>query len=64
MKSREFIRKHLVPAGAVLVKKDGDHQVFELPNGKRMLVPTGGKHSEAQPYLVRRLQRLLEGREA
>jgi predicted RNA binding protein YcfA (HicA-like mRNA interferase family) len=64
MKAREFVRDHLMPAGATLVKKDGDHYVYALPNGRRMVVPMGGKHSEAKPYLVRRLQRLLEGREA
>lgn len=62
MKSREFVRKHLAPAGAVLVKKDGDHHVYRLPNGKIMVVPMGGGHSEAKPYLVKRLQRLLEER--
>lgn len=61
MKSREFIRKYITPAGGKLVKNDGDHKVYEFPGGKRMIVPTGGKHSEAQPYLVRRLQRILEG---
>jgi predicted RNA binding protein YcfA (HicA-like mRNA interferase family) len=64
MKSREFVRDHLVPAGAQLVKKDGDHHVYRLPNGKRMIVPMGGSHSEAKPYLVRRLQKLLEGKSA
>jgi len=62
MKAREFVRDHLMPAGAKLVKKDGDHHVYELPNGKRMVVPMGGSHSEARPYLVKRLQKLLEGR--
>lgn len=60
MKSREFVRKHLAPAGALLVKKDGDHHVYRLPNGKTMVVPMGGSHSEARPYLVKRLRRLLE----
>lgn len=63
MKAREFVRDHLTPAGATLVKKDGDHYVYELPNGKRMVVPMGGKHSEAKPYLVKRLQKLLAGTE-
>lgn len=60
MKSREFIRDHVLPAGGVLAKKDGDHHVYRFPNGKAMVVPVGGKHSEAKPYLVRRLQKLLE----
>lgn len=60
MKSREFIRDHLIPAGGVLVRKKGDHHVFRLPNGKHIEVPMGGSHSEALPYLVRRLKRLLE----
>lgn len=60
MKAREFIRNHVLPAGGVLMKKDGDHYVYRFPNGKMMLVPVGGRHSEAKPYLVRRLQKLLE----
>jgi predicted RNA binding protein YcfA (HicA-like mRNA interferase family) len=64
VKSREFVRDYLVPAGAKLVKKKGDHHIYELPNGKRMVVPMGGGHSEAQPYLVRRLQQLLESETA
>lgn len=59
MKAREFVRDHVVPAGGVLVKKDGDHHVFQLPNGRRLLVPMGGSQSEAAPYLVSKLKRLL-----
>lgn len=60
MKAREFIRDHVIPAGGVLSKKDGDHYVYRLPNGNVFIVPVGGKHSEAKPYLVKRLRRLLE----
>ena len=59
MKSREFIRDYLRPVGAVLVRKKGDHHVYRLPNGEHMEVPMGGGHSEARPYLVRRLEQLL-----
>jgi predicted RNA binding protein YcfA (HicA-like mRNA interferase family) len=59
MKSREFIRDHLAPIGAVLHKKDGDHHVFRLPNGRMFVLPMGGGHSEAKPYLVSKLHRLL-----
>lgn len=61
MKSREFIRKHLRPIGAKLVKKDGTHHVYELPNGQKMIVPMGGSdHTEAGRYLVRRLRKLMK----
>lgn len=59
MKSKEFIRKHVIPSGGVLVKKDGDHQIFQFPNGQRMLVPVGGKHTEAKGYLESRLRKIL-----
>lgn len=61
MKSREFIRDHVLPSGAVLVKKDGDHHVFRLPNGRQFIVPCGGGHSEAKPYLVAKLRKVLRG---
>jgi predicted RNA binding protein YcfA (HicA-like mRNA interferase family) len=60
VKSREFVRKYLTPIGARCVKRMGDHHVYELPNGAKIQVPMGGAHSEAKPYLVRRLKRLLE----
>lgn len=60
MKSREFVRKYLRPIGARCVKRAGDHHVYELPNGAKIQVPMGGSHTEAKPYLVRRLKRLLE----
>jgi predicted RNA binding protein YcfA (HicA-like mRNA interferase family) len=60
MKSREFVRLYLTPIGAKYVKRKGDHHTYELPNGARIQVPMGGGHSEAKPYLVRRLQALLE----
>jgi len=60
MKSREFVRKYLTPLGATCVKRQGDHHVYQLPNGAKIQVPMGGGHAEAKPYLVRRLQRLLE----
>ena len=59
MKSRQFIRQHLTPIGAVLLRKDGDHHVFRLPNGRSFIVPVGGGHSEAKAYLVSKLRRLL-----
>jgi hypothetical protein len=59
MKSREFVRDYLVPAGAVLHKKDGDHYVYVLPNGRKFVMPMGGCHSEAKPYLFAKRRRLL-----
>lgn len=59
LKSREFIRKHLRPAGGKLVKKDSTHHVYELPNGQRMTVPIGGSdHTEGGKYLMSRLRKL------
>lgn len=62
MKSREFIRDYLLPAGATLEKTDGDHHVYRLPNGTRMDVPMGGSHTEAPRYLVARFKRRMQGR--
>lgn len=59
MKSRAFIRDYVVPAGGVLVRKDGDHHVYRLPSGRDMIVPVGGKQSEIAPYLFSKLKRLL-----
>ena len=60
MKSREFVRKHLLPAGAVLVKKHGDHHVFLLPNGKKIQVPMGGGQTEIAPALVAKFNRYMK----
>ena len=59
MKSRAFVRDYVVPAGGVLVKRDSDHHVYELPNRRRILIPMGGSQSEIAPYLVSKLRRLL-----
>ncbi len=59
MKSRAFVRKVLLPAGAELVKKDGDHHVFRLPSGRTILVPMGGSQSEIAPYLWSKFKRLM-----
>lgn len=59
MKAREFVREHVLPAGAVLEKKDGDHHVFRLPNGRTIAVPMGGSQSEASPGLIARFKRLV-----
>ena len=59
MKSREFIRDHVLPAGGVLQKKDGDHYVFRFSNGKTLVVPVGGRHTEACKYLMARLNRIV-----
>ena len=59
MKAREFVRKLVLPAGGVLEKKDGDHHVYRLPNGRTLIVPMGGSQSEIAPYLTSKLRRLL-----
>jgi len=60
MKAREFVRKILAPIGAVLVRKDGDHHIYRLPNGRTFLVPMGGSQNEASSYLLFRLRRLMQ----
>ena len=59
MKAREFVREHVVPAGGVFEKTDGDHHCYRLPNGRRIDVPMGGSQTELAPSVVRRLTRLL-----
>lgn len=58
MKSKEFIHKVLRPAGAVLVKKDGDHHVYRLQNGRTIAVPRGGSQQEVSTGLLRRYKSL------
>lgn len=57
MKSREFER-FLLSKGCTLVRTDGDHHIWQLPNGRKMVVPVGGRHTEAKPYLEARYRRL------
>jgi len=58
MKSRELERQ-MLEDGCVLERKDGDHHVWRLPNGRTMIVPVGGKHSEAKSYLRSKYRRLM-----
>lgn len=58
MKAREFERQ-LAKDGCVLAYTDGDHHVWRLPNGAKLIVPFGGKHSDLKPYVERRYRRLL-----
>lgn len=60
MKSREFIRTVLRPAGATLVKKDGDHHVYQLSNGRVIAVPVGGSQKEVSIGLMRKYKRLAK----
>lgn len=59
MKAREFVRKYLTPAGAVLERKDGDHYIYRLPSGRTLLVPMGGSQTEVASYLVSKFRRLM-----
>lgn len=59
MKTLAFLRDHLLPAGAVLFRKDGDHHIYKLPTGRMFALPVGGQHTEAKPYLLPKLRRLL-----
>lgn len=60
MKTREFIRKILRPAGGRLVKNDGTHAIYELPNGQLLHVPKGGRaHTEAGAYLLKRFEKKM-----
>lgn len=58
MKSKEFIRKVLRPAGAVLVKKDDDHHVYRLQNGRTIAIPCSGTR-EVSIGLLQRYKRLV-----
>lgn len=59
MKSKEFVRRILIPAGAVLDHKDGDHHIYRLPNGRTLIVPIGGSKTEAKSYLLAKFRRLM-----
>lgn len=59
MKSREFVRTILRPAGCVLERKDGDHHIYRLPNGRTLIVPMGGTQSEIASYLPAKFRRLM-----
>jgi predicted RNA binding protein YcfA (HicA-like mRNA interferase family) len=59
MKARELIRDHVEASGGVLERKDGDHHVYRLPNGRLFAVPVGGRSAEAKPYLLHKLRRVL-----
>lgn len=63
MKTHQFIEM-VRQAGGVLEERKDDHWFFRLPNGERLLVPHGGKYTEARPYLISKLKRLLRGRPA
>lgn len=63
MKSREFVRTVLQPAGAVLERKDGDHHIYRLPSGRTLLVPMGGSQSEIAPYLLSKFRRLMRDKD-
>lgn len=63
MKSREFIRKFLIPIGAILERKDSDHWIYRLPSGRTIIVPVGGSQGEIASYLVPKLKRLLRSTE-
>lgn len=58
MKTREFERQ-LAAEGCVLAYTDADHHVWKLPNGAKLIVPFGGKHSDLKPYVERRYRKLL-----
>jgi predicted RNA binding protein YcfA (HicA-like mRNA interferase family) len=59
VKSREFVRRVLRPAGAVLEKKDGDHHIYRLASGRTLIVPMGGSKTEISPYLISKFRRLM-----
>lgn len=63
MKTVDFIRDHIVANGGRLVRKRGDHHIYEFPNGRSMPVAVGGpKYKDAHPFLFARLRRTLEGK--
>jgi predicted RNA binding protein YcfA (HicA-like mRNA interferase family) len=60
LKAREFVRDHVLPAGGVLVRRRGDHHVFQLPNGRVIDVPMGGSQTEVSTGLMREFKRALK----
>ncbi len=58
MKAREFER-FLREQGATLEKNDADHHIWKLANGEKLIVPVGGKHTEAKSYLMSKYRRLM-----
>lgn len=61
MKSKEFIRKVLVPAGAQFLKVRGDHHVYLLPNGRKFDVPMGGSQTELSKYMEPKFRAAMRG---
>jgi predicted RNA binding protein YcfA (HicA-like mRNA interferase family) len=53
VKSREFVRDHVIPAGGELVRRSGDHHCYRLPNGRILSVPMGGSQTEVSNGLMR-----------
>ena len=42
MKTVDFIRDYILANGGRLVRKRGDHHIYEFPNGRSMPVAVGG----------------------
>lgn len=61
MKSREFVRKIMAPAGAKFVKVRGDHHVYLLPNGRKFDVPMGGSQTELSKYMLAKFRAAMRG---
>jgi predicted RNA binding protein YcfA (HicA-like mRNA interferase family) len=62
MKSKEFVRKVLVPSGARFLKVRGDHHVYLLPNGRKFDVPIGGSQTELSGYMESKFRSAMRGR--
>ena len=59
MKARELARD-IERRGAVLLRKQGHHHVYQLPNGYPFVILVGGVHSDVKPYLIRKLEKAWE----
>lgn len=58
MKTRDVIRE-LVDAGAVLVRKRGDHHIYKLPTGLTVSVSVGGTRNEITYGMVHKVRKLI-----
>ena len=58
MKTRALIRI-VEQAGGERIRVKGSHQIYRLPNGKRLTIAVNGTRIEARPETVRDVQRAL-----
>ena len=60
MKTREMERQ-IKAAGGALRNARGTHHTYEMPDGRRITIMTGGCHSDADAYLEMRFKKFMAG---